>query len=100
MNPPSDDMSYEDALVELDRIVRVLEDGQTTLEEAISNYEKGVGLIKRCYQGLSQAEQRIRMLCGQDEQGQPILQQFAHASAMEAEQNEAARRRNRTAGAG
>jgi exodeoxyribonuclease VII small subunit len=83
MNPPSDDLSYEESLAELDKIVRALEDGQIGLEESLVQYEKGVGLIKRCYEQLRKAELRIRMLCGQDEQGAPVLEPFAHAPAME-----------------
>ncbi len=85
MSPVPENTSFEQALAELEQVVRTLEDGQTGLEDALAQYEKGVGLIKRCYQQLSQAEQRIHMLCGEDDQGRPVLQPFNHASAMEAE---------------
>ena len=40
---------FEQALKELEQIVRLLEDGETGLEEALAHYEKGVSLLKLCY---------------------------------------------------
>jgi exodeoxyribonuclease VII small subunit len=70
--------SFEDSLMELERMVRDLEDGRLGLDEALARYEQGVGLIKYCYQQLRQAEQRIVQLTGTDESGQPVLQPFKH----------------------
>ncbi len=70
--------SFEDSLMELERLVRDLEDGRLGLDEALARYEQGVGLIKSCYQQLRQAEQRILQLTGTDEEGQPALQPFKH----------------------
>ncbi|MFO0851263.1 MAG: exodeoxyribonuclease VII small subunit [Gemmataceae bacterium] len=39
---------FEQALAELDRILRDLEDGTTTLDDALARYERGVGLLKLC----------------------------------------------------
>jgi exodeoxyribonuclease VII small subunit len=73
-------MKFEDALAELERIVRELEDGQTGLEQSLARYEQGVALLRRCYQQLQQAEQRILVLTGQTEDGAPVLKPFAHAA--------------------
>jgi len=70
--------TFEESLLELERMVRELEDGRLGLEDALARYEQGVGLIKSCYQQLRQAEQRIVMLAGIDEEQQPILQPFKH----------------------
>ena len=51
---PTESLSFEQSLAELDRIVRDLEDGQLGLEEALGRYETGVGLLKRCYAQLRQ----------------------------------------------
>src|SRR5438270_14011801 len=59
-----DELTFEEALAELEGIVRGLEDGQTGLEESLARYEKGVGLLKRCYGQLCEAEQRIMLLAG------------------------------------
>jgi exodeoxyribonuclease VII small subunit len=79
MNESQDDRrTFEESLLELERMVRELEDGRLGLEDALARYEQGVGLIKSCYQQLRQAEQRIVMLAGIDEEQQPILQPFKH----------------------
>jgi exodeoxyribonuclease VII small subunit len=70
--------TFEESLLELERMVRELEDGRLGLDEALARYEQGVGLIKHCYQQLRQAEQRILLLTGTDEAGQPLLQPFKH----------------------
>ena len=55
-----------------------LEDGRLDLDDALSRYERGVGLIKDCHARLRQAEQRILLLTGVDDVGQPLLQPFQH----------------------
>jgi exodeoxyribonuclease VII small subunit len=70
--------TFEESLLELDRMVRELEEGRLGLEDALARYEQGVGLIKHCYEQLRQAEQRILILTGTDEAGQPLLQPFRH----------------------
>ncbi len=70
--------SFEEALGELERIVRELEDGSLGLEEAMTRYEQGVALLRRCQGQLRQAEQRILLLTGLGEEGQAILQPFKH----------------------
>lgn len=76
--PQTNGRTFEDSLLELERMVRELEDGRLGLEDALARYEQGVGLIKSCYQQLRQAEQRILLLTGIDEVQQPILQPFKH----------------------
>lgn len=92
---PVDSLTFEQALVELERIVRDLEDGQTGLEEALARYETGVGLLKRCYQQLSQAEQHILLLTGRDDDGKPILQPFDHAPTADLGKTEGKRPRKK-----
>lgn len=52
-------MSFEDALTELEQIVRRLEAGQVKLDEAIQCYERGAQLKRYCEQKLSEAQQRV-----------------------------------------
>jgi exodeoxyribonuclease VII small subunit len=75
---PSESQSFETSLAELERTVRELEDGRLGLDDALARYEQGVGLIKRCYDQLRQAEQRILLLTGLSGDGQPVLQPFGH----------------------
>ena len=76
--PPPDSPTFESSLAALERMVRELEDGQLGLEGSLARYEEGVGLIKHCYNQLRQAEQRILLLTGASEDGQPLLQPFQH----------------------
>jgi exodeoxyribonuclease VII small subunit len=91
--PLAAEQSFEESLAELDRVVQDLEDGQVGLEESLARYGHGVGLLKRCYALLSQAEQRILTLTGEDGDGKPVLQPFAPAEAGEAPRTEARRMR-------
>ncbi len=52
-------MSFEDALVELEQIVRGLEGGQQKLEDAITAYERGAALRRHCEAKLAEAEARV-----------------------------------------
>jgi exodeoxyribonuclease VII small subunit len=94
-NPATDNLTFEQALAELECVVRDLEDGQTGLEGALARYEAGVRLLKGCYQQLRDAEQRILLLTGEDVDGKPILQAFDHAATAESEKPEVRRRRNK-----
>ena len=52
-------LSFEDALAELEQIVRRLESGQQKLEDAITAYERGAALRKHCEAKLAEAEARV-----------------------------------------
>lgn len=67
-------------MAELEQVVRDLEDGEIGLDESLARYERGVGLIKRCYAELREAEQRILLVTGTDDEGKPILQPFQHSA--------------------
>lgn len=55
-------LSFEDALAELERIVRGLEGGQQKLEDAITAYERGALLRRHCEAKLAQAEARVQAI--------------------------------------
>lgn len=75
-NSPEDELSFEQALQEIEAITQALESGHLGLEESLRIYERGVGLLRRCYELLRQAETRVEMLLGVDEQGNPITTPF------------------------
>ena len=52
-------LSFEDALAELEQIVRGLESGQQKLEDAIGAYERGAALRRHCEAKLAEAEARV-----------------------------------------
>lgn len=78
-------LSFEEALQRLEEVVRNLENGDATLEQSLANYQQGVGLLKRCYEVLNQAEQQVRQMSEEDEQGRPIVQSFPRISTGEGE---------------
>ncbi len=62
--PPQDiaPLSFEEALAELERIVRGLEGGQQRLDEAIAAYERGTALRRHCEAKLAEAEARVQAI--------------------------------------
>jgi exodeoxyribonuclease VII small subunit len=62
-NPaPIADLSFEQALAELEAIVRALESGQSPLEQSIEQYERGAALKAHCEAKLAAA--RLRAAAG------------------------------------
>jgi exodeoxyribonuclease VII small subunit len=61
-SPDISTLSFEDALAELERIVRALESSQQKLEDAIAAYERGSQLRQHCEAKLAQAEQRVQAI--------------------------------------
>ena len=64
----SNEMKFEDAMKRLGEVVRVLENGEASLDESIALFEEGIELSKRCTDLLEKAEQKVRFL--QDEQAE------------------------------
>ncbi|HET6184896.1 MAG TPA: exodeoxyribonuclease VII small subunit [Acetobacteraceae bacterium] len=66
--PPAEDvsrLSFEEALAELEQIVRGLESGQQKLEDAIAAYERGAALRRHCESKLAEAEARVAAIVQQ-----------------------------------
>lgn len=53
---------FEQSITELEEIVKELEKGELTLEDSLKQFEKGIGLARRCQDVLNQAEQKIEIL--------------------------------------
>lgn len=60
LNP--NDMNFEQALTELEKIVTSLESGQAPLEDSISSYERGIALKKICETKLNEAQEKIEKI--------------------------------------
>lgn len=56
------EMPFETAIERLESVVDRLEEGDLPLEAALSAFEEGVGLSKRCAAQLDDAERRIEVL--------------------------------------
>ena len=52
-------MSFEEALAELEQIVKRLEEGKGKLDEAIASYERGAHLKRHCETKLGEAQARV-----------------------------------------
>lgn len=64
------DMSFEEAMSELERVVGQLEGGDVPLEQSITLYERGAELKKHCEAKLKAAEEKVAAITlGED--GQP-----------------------------
>lgn len=55
-------MSFEDALGELEEIVRKLEEGRVKLDEAIAAYERGARLKAHCEKKLAEAKAKVEKI--------------------------------------
>jgi exodeoxyribonuclease VII small subunit len=59
------ELSYEQALTELEAIVASLESNQLPLEKTMAQYERGQELIRHCLELLDKAELRVKLLSGE-----------------------------------
>jgi exodeoxyribonuclease VII small subunit len=63
--PPAEDLvalSFEDALAELEDIVKSLEGGKGSLAQAIADYERGAALRLHCERKLAEAEAKVQAI--------------------------------------
>lgn len=57
-----EDINFEDAMKELEKIAKELEKGNLSLDESVSKFEDGMKLSKKCSDLLDTAEKKITML--------------------------------------
>jgi exodeoxyribonuclease VII small subunit len=69
---------FEDALGELESIVKSLESGDPSLEQSLEQFERGVSLARFCQQSLKEAEQKVKVLLTTN--GEESLEEFDDAS--------------------
>ena len=68
---PVEDMTFEQAMSELERVVGQLERGDVALDQSIALYERGALLKKRCEAKLKEAEEKVAAIT-LDASGKPI----------------------------
>ena len=61
---PAGNLTFEQALEELEALVARMEDGKLPLEESLAAYQRGTELIKLCESRLSAAQARVAILDG------------------------------------
>ena len=55
-------LSFEDALIELEKLVKQLEDGKAKLDDAIKAYQRGALLKRHCESKLREAQAKIEQI--------------------------------------
>lgn len=66
-----DEMTFKEASIELEQIVRSLEAGDLELEESLDRYGRGVELLKSLRARLNDAEQKVRVLLDATDEAAP-----------------------------
>ncbi|MEM7601169.1 MAG: exodeoxyribonuclease VII small subunit [Verrucomicrobiota bacterium] len=67
--------AFEDALSQLEELVREMESDQMPLEELIQNFEEGTRLFKVCEKRLDEAQGRIEII-RKNRNGQDVVESF------------------------
>ncbi|MCK8103466.1 exodeoxyribonuclease VII small subunit [Pseudoalteromonas sp. 2CM36K] len=68
-----ENLSFEQALEELTKIVNEMEQGDLSLEQSLKQFERGIALASASSGKLQQAEQKVSILMGNDEKA-PLTQ--------------------------
>ncbi|MYD78801.1 MAG: exodeoxyribonuclease VII small subunit [Gammaproteobacteria bacterium] len=56
------ELSFEDAVQELEAIIQRMSGGTQSLETSIAEFERGIKIVRECQKMLSDAEQRVESL--------------------------------------
>ena len=73
--PKKENMTFESASARLEEIVKILEQGNSSLDESLKLYEEGVLLVRFCNESLDNAEKKIKMLVT-DSKGETVEKDF------------------------
>ena len=68
-------LTFESASARLEEIVKILEQGNSSLDDSLKLYEEGVLLVRFCNDSLDNAEKKIKMLVT-DSNGEIIEKDF------------------------
>ncbi|HDZ07592.1 exodeoxyribonuclease VII small subunit [Pseudohongiella sp.] len=63
---------FEESLEQLETLVSDMEDGNLSLEEALSAFETGIKLTRQCQQALQAAELKVQILSNPDGEPAPM----------------------------
>lgn len=62
----NEEKSFEEALKELETIVKELEEGKAPLEKAIDKYSEAMKLVKFCSDKLNNAQEKVNKILNED----------------------------------
>ncbi|MRX73163.1 exodeoxyribonuclease VII small subunit [Bacillus lacus] len=68
-----EELSFEEAMSQLDVIVGKLEEGDVPLEKAIDYFQKGMALSKLCHDKLRKVEHRMESILKEDGETEPFM---------------------------
>ncbi|MFT4938413.1 MAG: exodeoxyribonuclease VII small subunit [Paraglaciecola sp.] len=77
----AENLTFEESMQELESIVKQMELGELPLEDALQRFERGIQLARHSQQKLKQAEQKVQILMGQNDQAS--LQPFDQSEQTE-----------------
>ena len=60
--PKKDNLTFESAITRLEEIVKLLEKGNSSLDDSLKLYQEGISLIRFCNAALDNAENKIKVL--------------------------------------
>lgn len=67
-----EEVSFENAMLELEKIVEKLEEGDVPLEKAITYYQEGMKLSKLCNDKLSNVQEKMTQIMNEQGQLEPF----------------------------
>ena len=73
---PVKELSFEDSLAELESIVDRLENGQGSLDDAITAYERGSQLKRHCQTKLDEARMKVEKIRLPEDGGSAVVSDF------------------------
>ncbi|HMM05865.1 MAG TPA: exodeoxyribonuclease VII small subunit [Clostridiales bacterium] len=75
------EMSFEEAVKELEQTVKGMESGDLGLDELLADFEKGIGLLRLCEKKLAEAEGRIEVLTKAETAAAPALEAISEENS-------------------
>ncbi len=67
-----ENLSFEEAMSELNQIVNEMERGELPLEQSLKQFERGIALANASSAKLEMAEQKVKILMGQGDGAQLV----------------------------
>ena len=75
MKTKLEELSFEEAMQNLEKVVQDLETGKLSLDESVKRFEEGMSLSKHCNEILDKAEKQIHILV-ENENGEMVEEPF------------------------
>lgn len=58
----NENISFEESIEDLEKIVKKLDDGNLTLEESLEEFQKGIDAYKNCNEMLNKVEGKVKLI--------------------------------------